>query len=94
MIPVRTYYVQNREEEDKKEFELKKNVKNKFFIAALVLFLPLCPYISKSTYNFEKNITHPSRSVRGAPVLKKENNLAVNPRNGTLTKTQKTTSVL
>ena len=31
MNPVRTYYVQKLEEEDKKEIELEKKVKNKFF---------------------------------------------------------------
>ena len=31
MNPVKTYYDQKPEEEDKKHFELKENVKDKFF---------------------------------------------------------------
>ena len=51
---------------------VRKKIKNKlnwekkskiiFFLATLAMFLPLNPYISKSTYNFEKKITYPGSS--------------------------------
>ena len=73
---IKIYYVQKPEEEDKKNFELEKK-DNLFiylfiFLIAPILYLSLHPHISKSTYNFEKEITYLDRSQRGALVLKIE----------------------
>ena len=43
MNPVRTYYVKKPKEEDKKNFELKKNSKINFFSTASDSFLPFIP---------------------------------------------------
>ena len=80
----------NLRKKTKKNLNWKKKSKIILFLAAQFCCCPLHYNIFKSTNNFEKKITYLGRSQRGAPILKIEKNLVVNPRNGTLTKIQKT----
>ena len=77
-----------------KKFELEKIVKNNFFSSYLNFVFTLYILISPNLHIILKNITYPSRSQRGAPTLKTTESLTVNPRNGTLSETQKIPSVL
>ena len=79
-----------------KNFELGKSVKNNFFCSCLSLIFAPYTLISPNLHIILKKdkITYLGRSQKGALVLKIATYLAINPRNGTLTKTQKTPSVL
>ena len=82
----------NLRKKTKKNLNWIKRLKIKKNLVAPVSFLPLISISPNLHIILKKKITYPSRSQRGTPVLKIEK-MAVNPRNGTLTETQKTPSI-
>ena len=94
MTPVKTCYVQKPEEKDKKIYELEK--RSNFFKKSSYSSFVFAPYtlISPNLHIIFFKNTYLGRSQRGALIFKIAKSLAINPRNGTLTETQKTSYVL
>ena len=88
---VRTQYVQKREEEDKKKFQVENKVKNKVFSSCPNFVFALYTLISPNLQIIlKKKNTYLGRSQGGTPILKIAKNMALNPVNGIVTETQKT----
>ena len=85
----------NLKKKKTKKISIEKKLKNQFFSSCPSFIFALYTLISLSVQIIlKKNFTYPDRSQKVESILRISKKLDVNSRNGTLTKTQKTPSIL